>query len=120
MARDFRGRPHPATTITATFRLDAAVANPHQYDPYIDAYGQTAYSTWPGKVATDSDLQAAVTEEQTWLASNGPLGGMDIYGGSTLAGWNDQATGYYHIASHNNATVDAPHGVHAAEPLLIC
>jgi hypothetical protein len=91
-----------ATTITATFRLDAAVANPHQYDPYIDAYGQTAYSTWPGKVAADSDLQAAITEEQTWLASNGPLGGMDVYGGSTLAGWTDQATGYYHIALHNN------------------
>ena len=99
----FAEDPTQTTTITATFRFDAAVANPHQYDPYIDAYGQTIYGVaWPGKVGSDSDLQAAITEEQTWLASHEPPGGMDIYGGSTLAGWTDPATGYYHIAVHNN------------------
>jgi uncharacterized protein (TIGR03437 family) len=92
---------HPLT-ITATFRFDPAVANPHQYDPYIDAYGQTVFTTWPGKAATDADLQSAVTEEQTWLADNGPIGGLDLYGGSLLAGWNDKATGYFHTAFHNN------------------
>jgi uncharacterized protein (TIGR03437 family) len=98
----FAEDPTQATTVTATFRIDAAVANPHQYDPFIDGYGQVTYGTWPGKVMTDSDLQAAITEEQTWLANNGPLGGMDIYGGSTLAGWTSQATGYYQTTSHNN------------------
>jgi uncharacterized protein (TIGR03437 family) len=98
----FAEDPNQATTITATFRFDAAVANPHRYDPYVDAYGQTTYSTWPGKVAVDGDFQAAIDQEQAWLATNGPLGGMDLYGGSTLAGWTDQATGYYHIASHAN------------------
>jgi len=92
---------HPLT-ITATFRLDPAVANPHQYDPYIDAYGQTVFTIWPGKVATDADLQSAVTAEQTWLANNGPIGGLDVYGGSLLAGWSDKATGYFYTAMHNN------------------
>jgi uncharacterized protein (TIGR03437 family) len=94
--------PTQTLTITATFVFAAAVSNPHLFDPYIDAYGQTMFTTWPGKVATDSDLQAAITEEQTWLANNGPIGGLDMYGGSLLAGWTDRATGYYHTAFHNN------------------
>lgn len=99
---NFTEDPAQPTTITATFRLDALPSSPHQFDPYIDAYGQTTYGTWPGKVAADSDLEGALAEEQNWLASNGPMGGLDLYGGSTLAGWTDQATGYYHTASHNN------------------
>jgi uncharacterized protein (TIGR03437 family) len=94
--------PTQPVTVTATFRFDTAVANPHQFDPYIDAYGQNEFTTWPAKVATDADLQSAIPEEQTWLANNGPLGGLDIYGGSLLAGWTDKATGYYHTAFHNN------------------
>jgi len=88
--------------MTASFRFDAAVSNQHQFDPYVDTYGQAVYGTWPSKVSADSDLQAAVPEEQTWFANNGPPGGMDIYGGSTLAGWTDKATGYYHTAFHSN------------------
>jgi len=87
-------------TITATFRFDPAVANPHQFDPYVDAYGQAVNGNWPSKVKSDADLQAAIDEEQTWFASNGPLGGMDAYGGSTIAGWTDKATGYFHTAQH--------------------
>lgn len=92
---------HPLT-VTATFRFDPAVANPHQYDPYIDAYGQTVFTTWPQKVATDADLQTAAAEEQTWFANNGPIGGLDVYGGSLLGGWNAKATGYFTTAFHNN------------------
>ena len=92
---------HPLS-ITATFRFDPAVANPHQYDPYIDAYGQTVFTTWPRKAASDADLQSAIAEEQTWLANNGPIAGLDVYGGSLLAGWNDSATGYFYTAFHNN------------------
>ncbi len=98
----FNEDPSQSTTLTATFRLDPLVPDPHQFDPYVDAYGQATYGNWPSKVSTDSDLQAAIAEEQFWLADNGPLGGVDIYGGSTLANWTDQATGYYHTAFHNN------------------
>src|ERR1051326_6896518 len=79
--------PTEPVTVTSTFRFDAAVANPHQYDPYIDSYGQTMFTAWPGKTTSDSDLKAAIAEEQTWLADNGPIGGLDKYGGSLLAGW---------------------------------
>src|SRR5215471_3617017 len=88
------------TTVTATFRFDPVVASPHQFDPYVDAYGQAAYGTWPSKAKSDADLQAAIAEEQAWLANNGPLGGTDAYGGSMLAGWRDKATGYFHTAQH--------------------
>ena len=98
----FTEDPTQATTIQATFRLDALVSNPHQFDPYIDRYGQAAYGTWPQKVSTDGDLQAALAEEQIWLADNEPVAGRDLYGGSTVANWTDQATGYYHTAFHNN------------------
>jgi hypothetical protein len=98
----FAEDPAQSTTITATFRFDALVSNPHQFDPYIDQYGQAVQGVQPSKVSADSDLQAAITEEQTWLANNGPLGGADIYGGSTLAGFTDQVTGYFHTAFRNN------------------
>lgn len=89
------------TTVSATFRFDTAVANPHQFDPYIDPYGQAIAANYPGKIQTDTDLQTAAMQEQTWLASNPPLGGADLYGGSTVAGWTDKSTGYYHTALHN-------------------
>lgn len=98
----FTEDPTHALTITATFRFDPAVANPHHYDPYIDAYGQNVFTTWPGKAASDADLESAITVEQTWLANNGPIGGLDVYGGSLLAGWNDKATGYFYTAMHNS------------------
>src|SRR5579872_3424033 len=97
----FTENPAQTTTVTATFRFDSVVSNPHQYDPYIDAYGQAVAASWPGKITSDADLQAAWITEQTWLANNGPLGGMDQYGGSTVAGWTDKATGYYHAAFHS-------------------
>ena len=90
------------TTVTATFRFDSVVTTPHQFDPYIDPYGQAISASWPGKISSDSDLQAAIAQEQAWLTTNGPLGGTDKFGGSTIAGWTDKATGYYHTATHNN------------------
>lgn len=94
--------PSQPTTITSTFRIDAAVSNPHKFDPYIDRYGQSAYGDWPTKVKSDSDLAAATAEEQTWLSNNAAVGGLDPFGGSTLAGWHDQASGFYRTAFHNN------------------
>jgi hypothetical protein len=79
---DFNADPAQTTTITATFHIEAAVSDPHQFDPYIDRYGQSAYGDW--------------------LSDNIPLAGLDPFGGSTVAGWQDQATGYYHTAFLSN------------------
>ena len=98
----FAEDPAQTLTLQATFELDAAISNPLQYDPYIDAYGQSNFGAWPSKVASDSELLAALTAEQNWLADNPPIMGLDPYGGSTIAGWNDTATGYYRTAFHNN------------------
>ncbi len=93
--------PTKTTTVTATFEFNATVANPHQFDPYIDVYGQAVAASWPSKITSDSDLLATVTEEQAWLASNPPVAALDPYGGSTIAGWTGHATGYYSAAFHS-------------------
>jgi hypothetical protein len=89
-------------TITAAFRFDALPQNTNQFAPFIDAYGQAAFSSWSGKVATTNDLQVAIVEEQNWSATNGPILGLDIYGGSTLAGWSNPPTGWFTCAFHGN------------------
>ena len=94
--------PTQTLTITATFQIQAALPSPTQYNPYVDQYGQSSYGTWPSKVNSDADLAAAAATEQTWLAANPPLPGLDAYGGSVAAGWHDAATGYYHTVFHNN------------------
>ncbi|HUA58864.1 MAG TPA: IPT/TIG domain-containing protein [Verrucomicrobiae bacterium] len=93
--------PTKTTTITATFQCNATVANPHQFDPYIDTYGQAIAASWPSKITSDSDLQTVAAQEQAWLASDPPVAALDPYGGSTIAGWTGQATGYYYAALHN-------------------
>lgn len=92
-----------AVTLTATFRIDPMPATLRQLDPYVDRYGQSAYGDWPGKVKSDADLMATIAEEQSWLNSHPPvLQGLDAFGGSTVAGWKEAATGYFHLAFHNN------------------
>jgi hypothetical protein len=93
-------RSTKTTTVTATFQFNATVANPHQFDPYIDTYGQAIAASWPSKITSDSDLQTAVAQEQAWLASDPPVAALDQYGGSTIAGWTGQAIGYYYAAFH--------------------
>ncbi len=88
--------------ITATFRFDALPQDTNQFGPFIDAYGQAAFSLWPGKVTTTNDLQAAIAEEQSWSATNTLILGLDIYGGSTLAGWSNPPTGWFTCAFHGN------------------
>ncbi len=90
-----------ALTVTVTFRLDPPVDNPHKYDPYVDRYGQTTYSDWPAKTKTDDDLTTAATAERAWLDAHSPLTGLDPFGGSTTAGWQDVATGFYHTVLSN-------------------
>jgi uncharacterized protein (TIGR03437 family) len=94
--------PTQTLTISATFQIQAALPSPAQYNPYVDRYGQSSYGTWPSKINSDADLAGAAATEQTWLAANPPLPGLDAYGGSVAAGWHDVATGYYHTVFHNN------------------
>lgn len=97
----FTEDPTQTTNVTARFIIHAATA-PAQFTGIIDRYGQAAYGTWPSKVNSDGDLQAAIAVEQKWLGANPAPAGLDQYGGSTVAGWQDKATGYFHTAFHNN------------------
>jgi hypothetical protein len=97
----FAEDPTQTTTITATFMFRVPLADLHSADPYIDPFGQAILtSTYPSKIFSDFQLVAAAAKEQDWLAANGPLGGMDQYSGSTIAGWKDVATGYYRTLFH--------------------
>jgi uncharacterized protein (TIGR03437 family) len=98
----FTEDPTQTITITATFELTAPVSNPLQYDPYIDPYGQSNFGAWPTKVMSGNDLETAIATEQSWFVDNPLFAGLDVYGGSTVAGWQDAATGYYHTAFHHN------------------
>jgi hypothetical protein len=97
----FPAQNQQPTTITVSFQIDPAPSDPHQYDPYVDRYGQTTYSDWSTKVHSDDDLAATVTAERTWLDNHSPLTGLDPFGGSTTAGWQDVATGFYHTLFNN-------------------
>ena len=81
-------------TVTAVFRLSTASPDPRTYAPYVDTYGQSVHASFPGKIQTDADLQAAAAEEQTKLAGWGLPGGLDAWGGVLNAGWQDAATGF--------------------------
>jgi uncharacterized protein (TIGR03437 family) len=94
--------PTQTITITATFELSTPVSNPLQYYPYVDPYGQANFGNWPTKVMSGNDLEAAIATEQSWFVDNPPFNGLDVYGGSTMAGWQDTATGFYHTAFHDN------------------
>jgi uncharacterized protein (TIGR03437 family) len=89
-------------TITAVFSLTAISASPQTYAPYVDTYGQSIYSSFTGKIQTDADLQAALAEEQTALAGWGVPSGYDAWGGALNAGWQDAATGFFHVVQHNS------------------
>jgi uncharacterized protein (TIGR03437 family) len=88
-------------TITAVFRLTAVTADPKAYAPYVDTYGQSVYSSFPGKIQSDADLLSAATEEQTKLSEWGLPGGYDPWGGVLNAGWQDSPTGFFHVVQRN-------------------
>ncbi|MFN7992418.1 MAG: hypothetical protein U0Q18_02385 [Bryobacteraceae bacterium] len=89
-------------TATATFNLAAISYNIQAYAPYVDTYGQSIYSSFPGKIGSDSDLRAAAAYEQTQLAAWGVPTGYDAWGGVLNAGWQDSATGFFHVIQHNS------------------
>lgn len=89
-------------TVIATFRLTAAPSDPKTYAPHVDKYGQSVYASYPGKIQTDADLQAAAAGEQTRLAAWGLPDGYDPWGGVLQAGWQDTATGFFHVVQRNS------------------
>jgi hypothetical protein len=97
----FPAQNQQPTTITVSFQIDPAPSDPHVYDPYVDRYGQTTYSDWPAKTHSDDGLAAEVTNERKWLDNHSPLPGLDPFGGSTTAGWQQTATGFYYTAFNN-------------------
>ena len=89
-------------TVTAVFSLTTISANPQTYAPYVDTYGQSVYSSFTGKIQTDADLQSAAAQEQTALAGWGVPTGYDAWGGVLNAGWQDTATGFFHVIQRNS------------------
>jgi uncharacterized protein (TIGR03437 family) len=89
-------------TFTAVFSLTAASANPQDYAPYVDTYGQSEHSSFAGKISADADLQAAATEEQKALAGWGTPSGYDAWGGVLNAGWQEAATNFFHVVQRNS------------------
>ncbi len=87
-------------TVTAVFRM-IRTPDPRSYVPYVDRYGQSKYGDWLGKVKSDADLAAAADLEQEKLLKWGVSSGFDTYGGVMSAGWQEQATGFYHLARQN-------------------
>lgn len=87
-------------TINLTFQI---IPEPNQQSaaPYVDAYGQSVFASFPTKIQTDADLAAAASNEQQMLAEWGVPTGYDQWGGVLNAGWGDTATGYYYVVQHN-------------------
>jgi uncharacterized protein (TIGR03437 family) len=98
----FQYAPTDSLTLTAVFSLTAISANPQTYAPYIDTYGQSIYSTFPGKIQTDADLQSAAAQEQTALAGWGVPTGYDAWGGVLNAGWQEPATGFFYVVQRKS------------------
>lgn len=66
--------------------------------PFIDRYGQSVHSRWPGKVKSDADLLAANRDEARRSRGLTPPAGRDRFGGATNLGWHEHATGYFRVA----------------------
>jgi uncharacterized protein (TIGR03437 family) len=101
LPKPFVFNPGDTLNVTAVFRLTAAPPQ-QNYAPYVDQYGQSISSSFPGKIHTDADLQTAITEEQAALAAWGTPSGYDAWGGVLNAGWQETATGFYYVAQHNS------------------
>lgn len=89
-----------ALVIEAEFRI-SRYPEVKSLAPFIDAYGQSIHSRWPGKVRSDADLKRATADEavraRTWTR---PVG-IDRFGGWTQAGWREEPTGYFRVTRRN-------------------
>ena len=67
-----------------------------EFFPFIDKYGQFKYTSWPGKIKSDKDLEKARVAEEKDLAKNPGCDGWSKFGG-----WADgpryEATGSFRV-----------------------
>ena len=67
-----------------------------EFFPFIDKYGQFKYTTWPGKVKSDKDLQKARAAEEKDLAKNPAPAEWSKFGG-----WKNgpkfESTGHFYV-----------------------
>ncbi|MDQ2799950.1 MAG: hypothetical protein M3Y13_09935, partial [Armatimonadota bacterium] len=93
-------QPGETLTVKTTIRLLPMPTDLHALAPFIDRYGQAIAADWPGKIKTDSDLVASLTDENRRLAKMGTPTGYDASGGVLNAGWHERPTGYFHTIKH--------------------
>jgi len=62
--------------------------------PFVDEYGQSLLSTWPGKTHTDADFAQQLTEEEADLAKHPGPQGWSVFGGDVTK-QPLQATGHF-------------------------
>ena len=67
--------------------------------PIVDAFGQYAHATWPGKLAADADLLGRRDLEEAALLDSARPKDFDRYGG-----WEDEYGNYY----NENGDPDEP------------
>lgn len=87
-------------TIEATFILQSA-PDLRALAPFIDRYGQAVHADWPHKVKDDSQLRAAINEEQKSLSAWPAPTARDAFGGLTEAGWKLPPTGFFAVVKRS-------------------
>jgi hypothetical protein len=71
----------------------------NSFYPFIDKYGQYNHKDWPGKVHTNTDIQATRLREDADLAAHPAPGDYDKYGG-WAAGPQLKATGHFRVEKY--------------------
>jgi hypothetical protein len=94
--------PGAALTVEVAFRLEADPADLKPLAPFVDAYGQSLYGDWRGKVKADEDLTRAAADEAKRYAEWSMPKGYDPYGGYAAAPWKEKATGFYRVTKRGD------------------
>ncbi len=107
---DFQFIVQSASTASSLYFDNVRTVGAPSMAGIVDSYGQFTGTTWPGKVAQDSDLTNEIATEQSDIAANPAPASYDSEGGwangPTLA-----ATGWYRTAQWGNKWwLVTPHG----------
>lgn len=89
--------------------------------PRVDRFGQSWPMKYAGKIRSESELRAAVSAEETWLASLTP-GVFDPWGGlpGSREKYNLSATGFFHVAKAGGREVLVTPGGNVFFQLGVC
>jgi len=89
-----------AVVIDATVMIEPLV-DLNAFKPIIDAFGQVSAASFPGKIKSLSDLNAAFTADDHQLAEWKPRQDVDAFGGELKVSWAQKGTGYYRAFKRN-------------------